>query len=338
MRLRLRKERETPCVSVVLPVRDGSTFLSTAVESILGQTLSNFELLIVDDGSQDGTLAILDRFAASDNRIRVLKQAPLGVAAALNTGLGAAKAAIVARMDADDIAAPERLARQLAALKSRSNAVAIGSACRVLDRDGKLLGYRSPPIQPDHIRRSLLHGNCIIHPTMMLRRDPVLRLGGYRSAFRFCEDFDLWLRLSEHYDLINLPEALLDYREHDRQLTWQNIEGRAMTELAALAFASRRRAGAAEGFDENVHIDREFLLSLGLAEQDIINHVVASTLGTARQAISAGLARPAREAIELLLRQPSLSARNRLRGSALLVLCYLNPRKFRSLFQRPQPA
>lgn len=309
-----------------------------AVESILGQTLTNLELIIVDDGSQDETPAILDELAASDNRIRILRQAPLGVAAALNTGLSAARAAIVARMDADDIAAPDRLARQYAALNSRSNAVAIGSACRVLDQHGKLLGYRSPPTQPEQIRRTLVRGNCMIHPTMMLRRDPVLRLGGYRSPFRFCEDFDLWLRLSEHYDLINLPETLLDYREHDRQLTWQNIEERAMTELAALVFATRRRAGATEGFDENIHIDREFLLRIGVSERDIVNHVIASTLGTARQAITAGLPRPAREALELLLRQPSLSARTRLRGSALLLLSYLNLDRLRSLFSRQQPA
>ena len=335
----MREERDAPSVSIVLPVRDGSAFLTMAVESILGQTLTNFELIIVDDGSQDSTLAILDELAASDDRIRVLRQEPLGVAAALNTGLSAARAAIVARMDADDIAAPDRLARQLAALNMRPNVVAIGSACRVLDRDGKLLGYRSPPTQSDHIRRTLVRGNCMIHPTMMLRRDPVLRLGGYRSPFRFCEDFDLWLRLSEHYDLINLPEALLDDREHDRQVTWQNIEERAMTELAALVFASRRRAGVAEGgFVENVHIDREFLLRIGVSERDIENQVIASTLGTARQAITAGLPHPAREALELLLRRPSLSARTRLRGSALLLLTYLNLRRLRSLFPRRQPA
>lgn len=334
----MRKEREAPHVSIVLPVRDGSAFLTIAVGSILRQTLPNLELIIVDDGSQDDTPAILDALSACDNRIRILRQAPLGVAAALNTGLSAARAAVVARMDADDIAAPDRLARQLATLDSRPNTVAIGSACRILDRDGKLLGYRNPPTQSDHIRRTLVRGNCMIHPTMMLRRDPVLRLGGYRSAFRFCEDFDLWLRLSEHYDLINLPEALLDYREHDRQVTWQNIEERAMTELAALVFASRRRAGVAEGFDENVHIDREFLLRMGVSERDIENQVIASTFGTARQAITAGLPRLAREALELLLRRPSLSTRTRLRGSALLLLTYLNLRRLQSLFPRQQPA
>jgi glycosyltransferase involved in cell wall biosynthesis len=329
--------RGTPCVSVVLPVRDGAEFLAVAAESILGQTLSNLELLIIDDGSQDATPAMLDRLAASDQRIRVLRQAPLGVTAALNRGLGEAKATFVARMDADDIAAPERLARQHAALNAHPNAAAIGSGCRVIDRDGRLLGYRRPPTQPKAIRQVLLRGNCMIHPTIMLRREPVLEVGGYRASFRYCEDFDLWLRLSEHYDLINLPEPLLDYREHDRQLTWQNLEERVMTELAALVLAAERRAGHPDFIDGDTRIDREFLLTMGVSERRIANHIIASTLATAREAINAGLARPGREALELLLRQPALRTRTRMRAFGLLMRSYVNLRPPRLLLHRQQP-
>lgn len=330
--------RSAPCVSVLLPVRDGSAFLAVAIESILGQTLADLELLAIDDGSQDGTPAILERLAAFDQRIRVFRQAPLGITAALNRGLRESRAALVARMDADDIAAPERLSRQFAALNTHPSAVAVGSACRVINRSGKLLGYRRPPIQPDAIRRVLIGGgNCMIHPTMMLRRDAVLRAGGYRAPFRYCEDFDLWLRLSEHHDLINLPDTLLDYREHERQLTWQNLEARVVTELAVLVFAARRRAGVADTIDENTRIDRGFLFANGVSEQTIANHVIASTLGTAREAIKAGLVCPAREALELLLRQPGLATRTRIRAFALLLRCYVNLWPLRPLLARQQP-
>lgn len=337
VRFRLPESFTSPRVSVLLPVRDGSAFLTIAVKSILAQTVSDLELVIIDDGSQDATPTILEGLAAADPRIRVLRQSPLGVAAALNAGLKESRAPFVARMDADDIAAPERLATQLEALTARPDVVALGSACRVIDDDGKLVGYRQPPIQPDQIRRILQSGNCMIHPTMMMRRDPVLRAGGYRVAFRFCEDFDLWIRLSERYDLLNLPENLLDYREHHRQVTWQSLEERTITELAALALARRRRAGRADIVDESTEIDRQFLLGLGVSEQSIASHIVASTLGTAREALNADLASPARDAIRLLLRQPSLSLRIRLRAFALLLRSYLTLQQLRSLLPRQRP-
>ncbi len=319
----------TPSVSVVLPVRDGALFVAHAVKSILGQTFPDFELLVIDDGSQDATPALLDRLAASDVRLRVLTQPPLGLAAALNRGLEEARATFVARMDADDIAAPERLALQVAALSGRPEVAALGSACRIIDRGGRVLGHRHAPTGSDEIRRLLCRANCMIHPTMMLRRDLVMRAGGYRSAFRFCEDFDLWLRLSEHHDLLNLPEALLDYREHEAQLTWQNLEERAICELAALTLAARRRAGFADGTDENNRIDREFLLNGGVSELDISERVIASMLSTAAEAINAGLVSLAREAIELALRQPSLNFRTRLRYRLLLLRSYFNLRQLR---------
>jgi glycosyltransferase involved in cell wall biosynthesis len=309
----------TPLVSVVLPVRNGAAFVADAIESIRSQTLHEFEMLVIDDGSRDATQPILKRIAASDARLRIITQPALGLVAALNRGLSEARARYVARMDADDIAAPERLARQAATLDASPDVAALGSACRVVDRNGAVLRHRYPPTDAAEIRRALLIGNCMIHPTIMLRRAAVLQAGGYHPAFLLCEDFDLWLRLAEHHDLLNLPEPLLDYREHEGQSAWRDLEQRALSELGALAAAEHRRAGSSDPTDYATLIDRDFLRHIGITEAAIIGRVVACALGAAQQAIAAGQFGPARAALDLLLSQHSLSPRTRLHGWLLLL-------------------
>jgi len=294
--------------------------------SILRQTLSDLELLVIDDGSQDSTPDILAEFAASDPRVRLFTQPALGVAGALNRGLREARAGLVARMDADDIAVPERLSIQVAMLKDRPEVAGLGSSCRVIDDQGRILTYRHVPTGADEIRSLLRRTNCMIHPTMMLRRDAVLGIGGYRPAFRYCEDFDLWLRLSEHYDLLNLPEPLLDYRVHDSQLTWQNLEERALVELGAIALAARRRQGLADCVDELSRIDRGFLRKLGVTELCISHQLAISLLSTANEAIKERRFSLAREATHLLLQRRQLSMRMRLYGWRLLLRLFLMKR------------
>lgn len=306
-------------VSVILPVRNGAEFVAEAVASVLDQTLHDFELLVIDDGSQDATPTILTRLAEVNPRLRIIAQPPLGLVAALNRGLREARGHYVARMDADDVAASDRFARQVAKLAAHPEVAGLGSACRVIDRNGTVLGYRCPPTDPAEIRRALSRGNCMIHPTMMLRRDLVLRAGGYRAAFRLCEDFDLWLRLSEHHDLLNLPEPVLDYRAHAGQSNWQDLEQRALSELGAVAAAACRQAGLPDPVNDGAVIDREFLRSVGLSETAITTRVVACALGAAKDAIAARHSVAARAAVGLLLRQPGLSVRTRLHAWLLLL-------------------
>ncbi len=305
-----------PLVSVVLPVRDGAAFVAEAIGSILTQTLDAFELLVVDDGSRDATPAIIGGLAARDRRIRVLTQPSLGLVPALNRGLAEARGPYVARMDADDLAMPERLARQVAALDAHPTVAALGSFCRVIGRDGTVLGHRHrrPPTEPAAIRCALRRGNCMIHPTMMLRRSAVLDAGGYRAAFRLAEDFDLWLRLAERHDLMNLPEPLLTYRQHTAQSEWQDVEQRALSELGALVVAAQRRAGADDPAGSVRLITHAFLREIGVSEAAIAQRIAARAMDAAKEAIAAGHQASARAAIGLLLRQPGLHPRTRLHG------------------------
>jgi hypothetical protein len=296
-----------PLVSVVMPVRDGEVFLEEAIASIRAQTLRDLEILVVDDGSRDGTMAILRRHAAEDPRLRIIAQPPSGIAVALNRGIGEATAPLIARMDADDIAKPHRLAAQLEALNRHPAVAALGSAYEVIDRSGRVRRRVQLPTSPSEISKLLETSNCIAHPTVVMRREAVTAVGGYRQAFLKCEDYDLWLRLDEKAELLNLEEPLLLYREHSGQETWWNVEQRILSELGAKQLALRRRSGLADPTESGEPIARERLRALGLADATISEQIVVRALATAAEARAASDPRAAWAAFRLALRQRRLS-------------------------------
>lgn len=206
-----------PTVSVVMPVYNGERYLAPAVESILNQSLHDFEFIIVDDGSTDGSPSILDTYALRDERIRVHHQANAGIVAALNTGIALSKADWIARMDADDIALARRLETQLHAVVQRPRCVALGSRVLLIDPEGRPIAPFS--LLTSHAEIDAAHlANCggaaICHPSVLLHRDTVLRIGGYRQEMITAEDLDLFLRLAEVGEIENLPDCLLQYRLH----------------------------------------------------------------------------------------------------------------------------
>jgi glycosyl transferase family 2 len=296
-----------PAISVVLPVRNGQAFLDEAIGSIRAQSFGDFEFIIVDDGSDDATAEIARRHAAEDPRIRIIAQAPAGIAAALNRGIESASAPLIARMDADDVAMPRRLERQLEALSRYPAAAVIGSSFVVIDRMGRALRSEHVPTRPDEIHAKLEENNCIAHPTVLMRRDAVLGVGGYRRAFLHCEDYDLWLRLAEKYELLNIDEPLLHYREHPGQLTWGGVEQRILSVLAVGLSARRRRAGQLDPAEGVERIQRHHLRLFGLGEAEIASQIVARALDAAQEASRAGNPRAAWSAYGLARRQQALA-------------------------------
>jgi len=214
-------------VSVVLPVRNGGIWLAEAVDSILGQTLAELELILVDDHSQDDAV---QRLARHDPRLRVVSNPGRGVSAAINAGLATAGGEFIARMDADDIALPQRLATQLEFLQGRPDLALCGACVEIfVDRKGVaaapeggnwryqqwLNGCRSP----EAIRRDLFIESPIPHPTVMFRRAALERLGGYRDP-DWPEDYDLFLRADRLGMRMGKPEpVLLRWRDHPGRLT-----------------------------------------------------------------------------------------------------------------------
>ncbi len=233
-----------PRVSVVMTVFDGERFLAAAIESILAQTLHELELIVVDDGSRDASLAIAEDFAARDPRVRVAALAHVGLAAALNHGLALAVAPLVARMDADDLARPDRLRKQVAFLDAHPAIGVVGGQYDDIDAGGRFIRHGRLPEEPARIRAAMRHACVVWHPTTMMRRELVLTVGGYRAAFESAEDYDLWLRLLEHTEIANLPDVVLDYRWHGGNVSAQKRRRQTIASLMALGSAiGRKRMG-----------------------------------------------------------------------------------------------
>lgn len=214
-----------PRVAVLLPARDAARTVRGAAVSVLRQTFRDLLLVAVDDGSLDGTGEILEGLARRDRRLTLVAGAGEGIVRALNRGLDRCDAEVVARMDADDVAHPRRLERQLAALEADPSLAAVGSRVRLFPRAGVRLGMRRYALwidglaSPESVARDLLVESPLVHPSASIRRSALERAGGWREG-PFPEDYDLWLRIAETGAcLANVPERLLDWRDSPGRLT-----------------------------------------------------------------------------------------------------------------------
>jgi glycosyltransferase involved in cell wall biosynthesis len=234
-----------PCVSVIMPVRNGGRWIGEAIASLAAQTFADFELLVVDDGSNDDSGHIVAAAARHDARIKLIAQPPTGVAAALNRGLDAATGRLIARLDADDRAYPPRLERQVAFLAANPAIGLVGSWADVIDADGATIGGRRPETAPAALARILAQRNPMLHSSVMWRAGLTAAAGRYRQAFEAAEDYDLWLRMAEHAPIANIPEALVQYRQHGRAVSRRdNLRQLFSARLARRAAQARRTTGA----------------------------------------------------------------------------------------------
>lgn len=276
-----------PKVSVVLPVRDSERFVRQALESVLGQTLQDIELVVVDDGSTDATPAIIEEYAADDPRVVAERQPPSGSEVARSRAFALARAPLVANMDADDVAVPERLAQQLAFMTEHPDVSVLGGAVLFIDEDGREFGEWQYPLEDEEIRRVLAQGSPFVHPATMIRKDAFCEVGGYRALFP-ADDLDLWLRLAEGNRFANLPSTVLRYRVHPGQSTIQRCEVQALYALAARCAATMRANGERDPLDTDANVDEEFLRGLGVDHTTIAAAVVAQLTWVARLTGRAG--------------------------------------------------
>lgn len=237
-----------PMVSVVMSVFNGGPYLTCAVESITGQSFRDFEFIVIDDGSTDGSGELLEAARAADPRIRLLHQENRGLIASLNRGCGLAQGTYIARMDADDIALPERLDLQVAYLRAHRGVDVLGGAVEFVDALGGPLGFRHYPQEDGEIRAQMLDRNCIWHPTVLMRRDAFAATGGYREV-PAAEDYDLWLRMASRGQLANLGTVLLKYRVHEAQATVARNLQMTLSALMSRGAAMARRAGQIDPLD-----------------------------------------------------------------------------------------
>ena len=288
---------EAVSVTVVMAVRNGSAYVAEAVESILTQTMRDFEFIIVDDGSEDRTPAIVAAYASRDPRVQVVTQQPSGLVTALNCGCAMARSPYIARMDADDRAAPSRLAAQLDVLRDAPTIGLLGTAARVIDASGRPAGMLEFPLTDSEIRALLEIQNAFVHASVMFRRDVFAAVGGYRSVALAAEDYDLWLRMAEVTQLANLEETLLDYRVHADNVTSAKLRQQVLTMVGVRAASEFRRIEGHDPLDGIGMVDLDTLATLGVSGASLQNAVENAYLARAGSESRAGRRR---EALELM--------------------------------------
>jgi hypothetical protein len=224
-----------------LPVRNAQPFLAEAIQSIQNQSFKDFELLLLYSPSTDGSRTVLETMARHDRRLVLMDAAGANLAACLNEGWRAARGEFIARMDADDVAYPRRLARQTAAFAARPGLGLLGSSVRYIDATGrKGRTIRHP--RGSGLERAFYWGCPFTHSSVMLRRALLPICGGYRELFALAEDYDLWLRLHRLTEMDNLPETLLYYRLHtSNSIKVKALAGRRYAFFAQAAWLARRR-------------------------------------------------------------------------------------------------
>jgi len=231
-----------PAISVVMSVFNGEHYLEEAVSSVLDQSMQDFELIVINDGSTDNTSDILD--CLDDPRLKVVNQSNQGLTRSLNTGIVMAKGEYIARMDADDICEPDRLRWQYEEMQRRPRLALLGTWAVQIDNAGKELERNHLPTGDVEIKAHIMQFNPFVHGSIMLRKQVLDAVIGYRNDFRFAQDYDLALRLSEHYELGNLPEYLYLSR-HNREMisVSNNASQLAFAQLARMLHKERLQDG-----------------------------------------------------------------------------------------------
>ena len=204
-----RVKKNSPQVSVVMSVYNSEKYLREAIDSILNQTFKNFEFIIINDGSTDRSLEIIQSY--NDDRIRFINQENTGLAKALNNGIAIARSDYIARMDADDIAYPERIQKQYKFLLNNPEYIIVGSNANIIDMEGNFVHHSNLPIKNEEMKGKLPETR-FIHPSVMFRKDSFYKAGKYPEYMLKAQDYVLFNRMAKYGKFANIREKLLQYR------------------------------------------------------------------------------------------------------------------------------
>ena len=237
---------DTPILTVLMSVYNGMPYLVNAVESILNQSYDNFDFIIINDGSSDKSLEILQSYAKNDKRIKLISHENKGLVAALNEGLAMINTPFIARMDDDDIALPTRLEKQMHYLGNNDDCLLLGTKVIIIDTDGDEICEMGDYFSHSDIDQGLLEkkGQLIYDPSVIFRKSVVDQLGGYRKKYSYVPDLDLYLRISELGKIENLSEPLLKYREHTEKMgfVYRDEQITQINEVIKETYARRKLA------------------------------------------------------------------------------------------------
>lgn len=241
-------------------------FLAESVESILRQTFSDFEFVIVDYGSTDSSKDMVTRYAEKDPRVRLHEIPHCGLGEARNAACSLAQGRYLVLMDADDVALPQRLQLQVDFMEKHPKVGLLGGAVQWINAAGKPIYVGHVPTDDQQLRESMAVHSPFWQPTVILLKEAFVRVGGYRNAFAPAEDYDLWLRITEHFQCANLKDIVLRYRIHPQQVSLRKRKQQTLGILAARRSAAMRKDGLQDIFDSVDVITPELLTELGVSE------------------------------------------------------------------------
>jgi len=255
-----------PVVSVVMVTCNVERFLAESIESILDQTFRQFEFIIVDFGSTDKSKAIASNYAARDGRIKLHTIPKCSLPEARNEGGFLAQGEYIAIMDADDVSLPNRLLWQVEFMEKHPEVGVLGGGVEWINAAGKPLITNRHPLGDREIQSALRTHSVLWQPTALIRREAFVQVGGYRPAFVVAHDYDLWLRIAEHFKMANLEQVVLKYRIHPYQVSLKKRTQQTLGILAAQVSASSRRLGKPDPLDSVERITPTLLVGLGVTE------------------------------------------------------------------------
>ncbi len=262
-----------PSVSVLLSVYNGAGEIGRSLDSLFAQELADFELVVVDDGSVDESARRVEE--RREPRFRVIRQENEGLTTALNRGLSECRAPLVARLDCGDTCHPRRLLLQKQFMDQRRNVLACGCRVRRLDEHGRELGVSEVVCDPGELHQGLMRINLFQHSSLMMRREALDAIGGYREFFRYAQDLDLLLRLSEQGPLGNLPQILSDWALDPGSISFRRRPAQEAYAEIARRCARERREGKPDPVDAGV-VDTPLDDPLPQAVQRYLYHLEAA--------------------------------------------------------------
>jgi glycosyltransferase involved in cell wall biosynthesis len=254
-----------PAISVLIPVRNGERYLDATLASVAAQTFDSFEIIAVDNGSTDGTGEILAEWSRREPRLRAYRSSRPSLHESLNRAASLARAPLIARLDADDLSLPQRLALQYEAMRKQPTIGLLGSAGDIIDRKGRRIGAIRPPLHDQELRSSLPTSCGFIHSAVIMRREAFLRAGGYRCGLNLSEDYDLWLRMAGVTRMANLPDTLVQYRLHGESVTARRPVRLMVTSACVVAAHKARSTGEPEPLRCGTPKLREALRLMGVS-------------------------------------------------------------------------
>jgi glycosyltransferase involved in cell wall biosynthesis len=253
----------TPLVSVIITAYNAEKFIQEAIDSIINQTYSNWELILINDFSSDRTGAFFTEIKKQDSRVKIITNSEnLGRAKSRNRGLELAKGEYIAILDADDVSLTDRLEKQVTFLEKNTSIFLVGTGATKINEDGKVIGYHNPICSDIEVKKTLPMRNCIYHSSVMFRKTSVR----YREKFPFSQDYDFYLQLlAENKNLTNIPEKLLKYRIVEQAASWSNSAKQRMFAQKAKEFYQESKLTGKSGYNQ---FDPEKILNLDLTNSN----------------------------------------------------------------------